>query len=130
MDVTTVVRDPNGGLLGPMWFLALCALALIAMLFRRTWTSIAFAICVIATVWYRERLMYVFVRNTIEYSDKHGHLDEQFLQGLRTMHDYVAATELYSVGCTALLAGVLLISPWLARRARGETTGAPREWTQ
>ena len=114
-EVNAVVRDPIAGLTSPVWFFFLLAGAVVALWTRHTIARSIVAVCAVATIAYREMMLYVFLRLVFDYHKTHGGLSNEFADGARVVYSYGKATQLYSCGVVLLVAA--LVSLRLPRRA-------------
>jgi hypothetical protein len=102
-EVDAVVRNPVGGLTDPTVFVVLSLAVVLAVWSRRRSIRTLVVMLVLTAVTYREHLLYIFLRAVVERRDLFGNMPPEFMHGLRLMHAYTSATELYPIGCSILL---------------------------
>jgi len=103
MEVDSVVRDANWGLLSPFVFVALCAVVVAALAGGRLWMRLIAIACVLGAMMYREHMLGIFVRIVSDgVRGKQYSIDQ--LDGARVMWRYCSRTSLYAVGSGLLLA--------------------------
>jgi hypothetical protein len=117
-EVDAVVRNPVGGLTDPTVFAVLTVAVLLALWSRRRSVRIAVVVLILGVVAYREQLMYIFIRSVVDRGDLFGKMSPDFMHGLRLMHSYVEATDLYPIGCSILL-GALAVVGFRRPRPKG-----------
>jgi hypothetical protein len=85
---------------------------------RKLVVRVAAVVIIVATVFYRETMLYVFLRLLFDHRQAHGGLPAEFAEGARVTYAYAKMTSLYAFG-SAVLLGILAVVP----RGRMESVG-------
>lgn len=114
-DLHAIVRSSPGNLLDPAIFVGLLVATVTAMLSRQRWVKGLVAVLLAIVVWQRERTSYAFLREVAARQDMFSDSEGGVMRGVRLMHDFMSATEMYSTGCAILLAALAIVG---SRRPR------------
>jgi uncharacterized protein (TIGR03382 family) len=116
-EINAIVHDPFVFLLSPVWFLFLAAGLLAGIVFRRRGVWILSVTLAVITAWYRENLIYVFLRLAISRMQEAGQLSKEYAAGSRVVVEYCQATSLYAAGITTAV-GLSAVLFLLRRRGQ------------
>jgi hypothetical protein len=90
-------------LLTPAWYIVLLALVVFTLWRGRMFARIATAALIVATMMYREHLLYMVARWIVGKQTHDNVLNRDFIAGMREIGLFANATSLYSVGGALLL---------------------------